>query len=366
MPIKKYGVWKGTAVRVSAERAEDDSESPHIHLFYEDGKGGKYDGAKRASINVKSLSAISELVFWLIPDFTHPLTDGLPGLEKGFTKIKGEADSLALDYIRGNLMKLEEGRMLPHDLPGEGNDIIDMVMPELQRAINRKADIYLFGEPYSDNQGIHDIHMNQGSAGKFSKYNGLWQDGGVIIAYPDGHFSALFLAFASQAVHTDEKKGNPLPESRNFAELLGYLGSHTDSSTGSNGADHSDVGSSGSENTSPIEDNHPVKIVSALVNPVGPEGQPGFEGRPETVYLANRTSRGISLKGWSLLNRAEEVQSLSGEVWLGPGEICPIAMEIPLSNKGGLITLLDGAGIKVDGVSYTKKQAKTEGELILF
>jgi hypothetical protein len=32
MPIKNYGVWVAKAVRVSAERAEQDPKSPHIHL----------------------------------------------------------------------------------------------------------------------------------------------------------------------------------------------------------------------------------------------------------------------------------------------------------------------------------------------
>lgn len=54
MPINKYGVWVATAVKVSAERAIQDRESPHIHLFYDDGSGGNFEGARRASINVKS------------------------------------------------------------------------------------------------------------------------------------------------------------------------------------------------------------------------------------------------------------------------------------------------------------------------
>ena len=53
MPINNYGVWVANPVRVSAERAEEDPRTPHIHLFYDDGTGGRFDGARRASINVK-------------------------------------------------------------------------------------------------------------------------------------------------------------------------------------------------------------------------------------------------------------------------------------------------------------------------
>jgi hypothetical protein len=39
---------------------------------------------------------------------------------------------------------------------------------------------------------------------------------------------------------------------------------------------------------------------------------------------------------------------------------------IALSNQGGLISLLDEKGNKVDGVSYTKEQAAREGEIVIF
>ncbi len=341
MALKNYGVWVGKPVRVSSERVVDDSESPHIHLFYDDGKGGKYDGSKRASINVKSKSKISELVFWLIQDFHHPITDHLRDLDKGFNEIQSQSGTIALDYIRSNLMDFSKGRILPHDKPGGHDDIIDFVQPELQTAINRGATIYLFGEPYSDNQGIHDVHMNQGSQGKFTKYNGIWQDGGIIMHFPDeDRFSAVFLAFASQAIHTKEVSGDAIEGSQNFAELI---------------------------DMPVIRDDQPVKIIAALVNPRGAEGQAEFHGRPEMVYLMNRIEYGISLNKWSILNKIDDAHIISNDIWLAPGEVRSVTMgETSLSNKGGLITLLDDNGIKIDGVSYTKKQAKEEGKLILF
>lgn len=347
MSIDNYGVWIAKPVRVSAERAEQDPDSPHIHLFYDDGSGGSFDGARRASINVKSQSELSELVFWLVQDFRHPITDSLRGLDRGFHRMPSQAGGAALDYLRGNLMELTAGRLLPHDEPGARDDIIDFVMPELQAAINREARIHLFGEPYGDMQGIHDIHMNQGSQGRFSRFNGVWQDGGIITYFPDeDRFSAIFLAFASQVVHTDNESGNTVPGSQNFAQLLGYEGG-------------------GDEPT--ITDDLPIAIIAALVNPTGPENQPDSGGRPEMVYLLNRTGQGISLGGWSLLNKNDDAHLISKDIWLGPGEIRTVTMgAAPLSNRGGIISLLDNKGNKVDGVSYTKKQAREEGKLVLF
>ena len=346
MSIENYGVWVSTPKRVSAEREVDDNESPHIHLFYDDGSGGQYDGTRRASINVKSQSSVSELVYWLIRDFRHPIVEELGNLDMGFHNLENNPQGGGLDYIRGNLITFEQGRILPHDQPGVKDDIIDYVFPELIAAINRNATIYLFGEPYSDNQGIHDIHMNQGSVGRFKKSNGVWQDGGIIIGFPsEKRFDAIFLAFASQAVHTDDETGNSLPGSQNFAQFLGQ--SPGDGTT--------------------IDDNVNVAIVAALVNPIGSENQPNRTTRPEMVYLLNRSTKGISLEGWKLLNKTNDVHTVSSDIWLEQGEARNIPMfKAPLSNNGGIITLLDKSGNKIHGVSYTKKQAQKEGELIIF
>jgi uncharacterized protein YukJ len=347
MPINRYGVWVAKAVRVSAERAAQDSESPHIHLFYDDGSGGGFDGARRASINVKSKSALSELVFWLVRDFRHPLVDKVQDFVMGFHGISSRPGGMALDYIRGNLMEFRAGSILPHDQPGAQNDIIDYVLPVLEAAINRNAILYLFGEPYSDNQGIHDIHMNQGSQGSFNQYNGVWQDGGLLLHFPaENRWDAIFLAFASQAIHTDEQTGHALPGSQNFAQLLrGEIPGE---------APH-------------IRDELPVAMIAALVNPAGNENQPGATGTAEGVYLLNRSPKPMALQGWSLLNSSDTAYKITEAMTLAPGEVRIIEMKgVPLSNKGGVISLLDAQGIKVDGVSYTQDQARAEGEVVIF
>lgn len=347
MPIKNYGVWVAKPTRVTAERAEQDDKSPHIHLFYDDSPGGNSDNTRRASINVKSLSQLSELVFWLSPNFKHPILETLQRLEHGFHNIDSLPGGIALDYIRGNLMEFKEGRILPHDLPAERDDVIDFVMPELQAAINRNATIYLFGEPFNDKQGIHNIHMNQGSQGRFRKSNGIWQDGGIIMHFSEeNRFAAIFLAFASQAVHTDEKEGHALPNSQNFAQLLGQE-------------------PVGEEKTT---DDRRVAIVAALVNPVGDENQPNATAQPELVYLLNRSMKThTSLSGWSLLNKNDEAHRISEDITLAPGAVQSVSLgNVPLSNRGGLISLLDDQGIKVDGVIYTREQSKMEGQLVIF
>ena len=49
----------------------------------------------------------------------------------------------------------------------------------------------------------------------------------------------------------------------------------------------------------------------------------------------------------------------------GETAVVQLSKEVPLSNKGGIISLLNSDGIKIDGVSYTKEQAKTRSEWIV-
>jgi len=59
-------------------------------------------------------------------------------------------------------------------------------------------------------EGIHDIHMNQGSVGAHAGSNGIYQDGGIIIHFPSHNkWTAIFLKFESQAIQTDER-GNSI------------------------------------------------------------------------------------------------------------------------------------------------------------
>ena len=43
-----------------------------------------------------------------------------------------------------------------------------------------------------------------------------------------------------------------------------------------------------------------------------------------------------------------------------------VAAPLALSNKGGVITLVDERGLKVHGVSYTKEQARNPGWTLTF
>ncbi|BCL37457.1 hypothetical protein [Nostoc sp. MS1] len=73
------------------------------------------------------------------------------------------------------------------------------------------------------------------------------------------------------------------------------------------------------------------------------------------------------MNGWFLADRAKRKQPLEGAI--NPGEVLRVTIDsdsIQLDNNGGIITLLDDKGIKIHGVSYTRKQAQKQGWTIVF
>ena len=103
----------------------------------------------------------------------------------------------------------------------------------MQRAVaDENALVYAFGERWGPEagvkdkyfgflpgNGIHDIHMNQGNSGRFTGDDGVFQDGGLLVHFPDQHeWTAMFLKFQSQAWHTDDRTGHtiaaPAPRQR--------------------------------------------------------------------------------------------------------------------------------------------------------
>ena len=87
----------------------------------------------------------------------------------------------------------------------------------------------------------------------------------------------------------------------------------------------------------------------------------------EQVILFNPNEREMDIDGWSILDASKRKELLSGKI--KSGDIVRISLSgnsALLGNNGGIITLLNRDGIKIDGVNYTKKQAKQSGKWIKF
>jgi uncharacterized protein YukJ len=223
-PVKNYGVWHARPVEYRTERDSDDPNSPHIYLTFRDKSQEDFE----AAINIKSGDKKeSRLVYWINEGLDASVIKDFEGLSPGFHSLSGKK---GLDYLRDEgLFVEEEGLVLPHDIPGRDNDIIDKLTPLLDRAINEKATIYIFGSKYPEPprrgslRGLHEVHQNQGSLPKFS--NSVQTDGALIFHFEEADegkgWVGVFLAFASQRKPTDDKTGLALPDSKSWAEILG-------------------------------------------------------------------------------------------------------------------------------------------------
>jgi uncharacterized protein YukJ len=214
MPLSRYGVVRGTVAGVYRERQE---ERPHyqIHVL-----GGST--AFRVAINVENQRPLSELLFLVDDDFRHPVITALPPLQPGFTRLRPRPGSIALDYVRGELLRRGEMRPLPGNLAGPNNDLSDLLADYTGRATaDPRAEIFAFGDRwgpernpdrifgFSPGNGLHDIHMNQGNSAEYRNDDGTWQDGGLIFRFPrEERWAAIFLAFQSQSWHTDDRSGH--------------------------------------------------------------------------------------------------------------------------------------------------------------
>lgn len=223
-PVKNYGVWHARPIKYRTERDSDDPHSPHIYLIFQDKSQEDFE----AAINIKSGDKKeSRLVYWINEDLDASIIKDFKDLSPGFHSLSGKK---GLDYLRDpGLFVEEDGLVLPHDIPGQDNDIIDKLTPLLDRAIREKATIYIFGSKYPEPprrgsyRGLHEVHQNQGSLPKYS--NSVQTDGALIFhfeeAQDEGEWVGVFLAFASQRKPTDDRTGLALPDSESWAEILG-------------------------------------------------------------------------------------------------------------------------------------------------
>ena len=206
-----------------------------------------------------SQQAPSELLYLADEDFRHPITGRAGRTCRPGHAVRPAPGGAALDYIRGNLFDRDEMRALPADRPGPDNDLADRwTTTSSARSPTRRPDLRLRGAlGTGDRQagqdlrippgnGVHDIHMNQGNAGRFAATTASGRTAGCCCTSRTRTSGwRVFLAFQSQAWHTDDVTGHA---------LAGDPGGRT---------------------------RHPCGSSAALVNPVGPAPE------AETVTLLN-------------------------------------------------------------------------------
>lgn len=359
----EYGVLRG---KVERFKREDDDDSPHFQIKVVDGHGGAW----RIPFNVQSGDGSDLIYHKADPLLSHPIIDGLPQIPTGFTALPREkrTPSNSLDFLRAPLFDWATGRAIDHAEDGPDNDLQDELTSYLMRLQAQDGEVYAFGAVFRDSgngqrrpidvefntrQGVHDIHMNQGNPfpGRFSKDNGVFQDGGLLLVLPNSVIG-LFGRFKTQKLPTDNNTGHPLP---NATEIPPGAGPGVPTPGPVPGPIPGPI-------VPPPTSFPSVYIERALVNPAGDD-----TGK-ETVVLGNATTTAFDLTGWSIVDKNNNAEVLSGII-LPAGESRLIALSgaaAQLSNKGGTIRLKNAAGDQIHAVSFSKNDASPDGRYLRF
>jgi uncharacterized protein YukJ len=347
-----YGVLRGTVDRFTREDpAPGSSKSPHLQIRVVDGQGNAW----RVPVNVRSGDPQKSLVIFHRADplLSHPILDGLAAIATGLTDLntKPRSASTALDYSRAPLFDITMGIALPPTGPGADDDLQDVVSRQLSDLKATGGELFAFGSHFHDpapstpidvefgtKNGMHDIHMNQGNGSDHAEDNGVFNDGGLILRFPD-HVTGLFFRFKTQFLPTDAH-GNQIPGvSKEIPPVATPVDTPGDTPAFPN-----------------------VYIERALVNPGGDD--PG----KEVVVIGNTTVASVDLTGWTLVDKNNVADALAGVLLPGGGSV-PVVLPgtgAQLSNKGGTIRLLNPAGVLIHAVSYSKADASVEDRYIRF
>jgi len=339
MPLKNYSLLKGSLSDVTL----DDDDSPHIELRIE-ANGTSY----RIAINVRSKIAPHDLLYLRVNNYDNTVfTNAVRGIDSGIHDIPSIYPEIALDYVHGNLFRKDDFQIAPYAISGENNDLRDYIVPLVESAKNNDTVVvYALGEAwgpeagkpdkyfgFTPGNGLHDIHMNQGSQGQFEGTNGPKQDGALLLHdTPTDTWTAIFLAFQSQSWNTDPDTGHV-------------------------------VGSPAPLPVQPSPLNPSLMIIAALVDAVGDE-----VGR-ESVTIINRADQDVDLAGWRIADHASRSIPLSG--LLSAGMTMRVTLQgsadVPrLANKGGEIYLIAADGATAHSVAYAKADIGQEGWTVVF
>jgi uncharacterized protein YukJ len=340
--LRRYSVFSGRVIDLQPETW---GKSPHYHMLLEGG-GQRF----RVAINTRSGTSHhrhSDLLYFADDDFRHEITRRLVNVPDSDLQVESRPGGLALDYQRGGMFDRRYMRRIPAQRPGPRNDLVDELDFYVERSrTDPTSRLHAFGTRwgpehatpdqvfgFTPGNGIHDVHMNQGNRDEHWHDNGIWSDGGLIIHEPShDRWSALFLAFQTQSWHTDDQ-----------GDSITYP---VQSERGRESED---------------KDRTPrARIVGAFVHP-------NDEKRGvEHVAIRNDGHEPLHVSGWRLLNRDGDATTLDGVVPPRTVRRFPLPGDVPFSSRGGLIRLLDGDSEEVDGVSYTRHEARRKHGSLTF
>ena len=206
---EQYCILKGTVV-AAKPFSQRDANRPHYHLHIQaDGKD--YDVA----INIRSEisrdaqgNPVPVNVLYAIKDASNlPILNNVKNFPEGVKNLDG-TEGLSLDYVSQNLVSEAEMRDLPIFDPTV--DQTDDIMDAVKKGMADGATFIAFGHRYKPasgfdpawdfrpDDGVHNIHMNQGNQQKFANETARNEDGALLINSGD-NWTIIYVAFHTQS-----------------------------------------------------------------------------------------------------------------------------------------------------------------------
>lgn len=338
MPHIDYQTLRG---KVVAFAPAEPPGNPHLWVILE-AEGKKYF----ATINVRSKQdapgepvGMSYLRYFVDHDFAHPLLPSILERPLGMAPVERSYEAGALDFQRSNLFNPNAMRVVPAEGPGE-DGLVQRLGALLQLAQLQNSEVIFYGNAFrKDNPhqtdaafgytpdtpyGLDNIHMAQGDPPAVNvrlHENGVWHDGAAFIWGENARrMTAIFLAFQSQGWHSNAS-----------GDLI----------EGATGCEPPRYDYSGATPQLIPPPPRAAEITSAHKAPDG-----------AGVVVVNMSAAPLDVTNWRLFIDAEISFPLPARA-LAPGE--PLSLTLPagaLNDRGGTITLLNAANLRVDGEAY--------------
>ncbi len=221
MPLSSgYGVVIGTLHNYYRDPINDYGQYFHGNVEVQT-PAGLYHGA--IDVDTKSMPNGVE---WRLVELGKSGLNGVAALSDGWHALTSTPSSGALDYYRSPELRPRSGcmfavfdplmkrlRQMSEGLASSGwksgNSI--QALSDLEPLLTNPKRLFIFGEPFTNGLGVHNVHLNQGDppGTPWSLENGIWQDGATLIQRQDDTIVAFLNKFKTQSYRTDDA-GHPI------------------------------------------------------------------------------------------------------------------------------------------------------------
>ncbi|NTU54067.1 MAG: YukJ family protein [Chlorobiaceae bacterium] len=220
-----YGMLVGRLSRYSCDKQQDDAHYYHCMLVVQT-PGGMY----RCAVDLDSKHR-RDGIQWKVVEIPEDEAAMLIAMPDGWHYLAMDDRSGALDYYRSASLAPCAECVHASRIEGDGDADVKKeswkygtghhAFRDLEVLLKNHRRIFVFGEPFRNGRGVHNIHQNQGDPpdSPWAAENGAWQDGAVMVERADGTVAAFLCKFSTQRFCVEEeaeKAGEvmvgPLPE----------------------------------------------------------------------------------------------------------------------------------------------------------